>query len=71
MMAVLPSYRGQGIAQQLMNRGMSLADDAGEGMYLESTPAAKKLYERNGFDAIGIFELPEGYISDVMVRKAQ
>ena len=71
MMAVLPSHRGRGIAQQLMERGVNFADEVGEGMYLESTPVARNTYERNGFEAVGVFEMPEGYLSDVMVRKAR
>ena len=71
MMAVLPSHRGGGVAQELLSRGLGLADQAGEAIYLEATPAARKLYLRNGFEAVGAFEMPVGYVSDVMVRKAR
>jgi ribosomal protein S18 acetylase RimI-like enzyme len=71
MMAVLPSHRGRGIAQELLKCGVNFADEAGEEMYLESTPLARSLYEKNGFEVVGTFEMPEGYLSDVMVRKAR
>lgn len=70
-MAVLPSHRGRGIAQQLAMRGVELVDKAGEIIYLENTPAAKKIYERTGFETVATMEGPSGYWTNVMLRKSK
>ena len=69
MLAVSPAYRGRGIAQQLIKRGVELADQAAESMYLESSPVARKLYERDGFEQVAEFEMPKGYHVAIMLRK--
>ena len=69
-LAVLPSYQGRGIAQQLTAYGLALADDRGEDIYLEASPAARRLYERNGFQAFAEVELIEGYPMVPMLRKS-
>ena len=70
-MAVLPSYRGRGIGQELVMRGVELTDQAGESMYLTNTPAAKKIYERGGFQTVATMEGPDGYWTNVMLRKSK
>ena len=71
MLAVSPAYLGRGIGQELIKRGVELADQAGEDMYLESAPPARKLYERNGFEQVDEFEMPKGYRVTFMLRKAR
>ena len=52
-MYFLPTYRGQGLGQQLIDRCLSAAASCGYvGMYLETVPAmkaAQALYQKNGF----------------------
>lgn len=52
-------------------RGVELADKAGESIYLENTPAAKKIYERAGFETVATMEGPNDYWTNVMLRKSR
>ena len=49
-MVVHPNYQGRGIATKLLQRGLEDADKAGQDVYLEATPSARKLYRRCGFE---------------------
>ncbi len=71
MMAVIPSHRGMGIAQQLVMRGVELVDNAGESVYLESTPSAKNMYLRIGFEIVATADGPDDYVVYVMLRRSK
>lgn len=70
-MAVHPDYQGQGIAKRLLLKGFELADEAGEDVYLESTPGAKGLYQRVGFELLEEFTVNEKFPMSVMLRKTK
>jgi ribosomal protein S18 acetylase RimI-like enzyme len=70
-MAVHVDYQGQGIAKRLLFKGLELADEAGEDVYLESTPAAKGLYQRVGFEVLEEFTVKDEFPMTVMLRKAK
>ena len=70
MVAVLPAYRGRGVALTLIKRGLELVDHAGEDVFLEATPVAVKLYEQQGFARIGDLEIPDGYHMPIMLRRS-
>lgn len=53
--------RGQGLAQPLMERVLTVADDEGVPSYLESSnPRNLTFYERYGFEVMEEIELPNG-----------
>lgn len=70
-MAVHVDYQGQGIAKRLLLKGLELADEAGENVYLESTPAAKGFYQRVGFDVLEEFTVRDTFPMAAMLRKAK
>lgn len=63
--AVHPDYRGQGIGRKLIDFVIHTSDELGlRGIFLEvrrSNKAARNLYERVGFEYIGV---RKGYYSD-------
>jgi GNAT superfamily N-acetyltransferase len=69
-MAVHPDYQGQGIAKRLLLKGLELADKTGEDVYLESTPGARGLYLRVGFEVLEEFNVNDKFPMTVMLRKA-
>jgi ribosomal protein S18 acetylase RimI-like enzyme len=69
-MAVHPDHQGQGIAKRLLLKGLELADEAGEDVYLESTPGARGLYLRVGFEVLEEFTVQDTFPMTVMLRKA-
>jgi len=70
-MAVHPDYQGQGIAKRLLLKGLELADEAEEDVYLESTPGAKGLYQRVGFEVMEDFTVKDTFPMTVMLRKTK
>ena len=70
-MAVHVDNQGQGIAKRLLLKGLELADEAGEDVYLESTPAARGLYQRVGFEVLEEFTVRDTFPMTVMLRKAK
>jgi len=70
-MAVHPDYQGQGIAKRLLLKGLELADEAEEDVYLESTPGAKGLYQRVGFEVMEEFTVKDTFPMTVMLRKTK
>ncbi|OAL36935.1 hypothetical protein AYO20_03704 [Fonsecaea nubica] len=70
-----PKYQKQGAASLLLQWGLERADDRGLSIYVESAPAALRLYERHGFKEISKFPLEmspwkEGeYLNVCMVRQ--
>ena len=69
-MTVHPNYQGQGIAKRLLLKGLELSDEAGQDVYLESTPSGKGLYRRMGFEVLEEFIVRDTFPMTVMLRKA-
>ena len=66
-----PDYQGQGLATRLLKSACNLADEAGQDVYLEGTPAARKLYEKYGFECLQVLHLKSvDYSMAVMIRRA-
>ena len=71
-MAVEPTYQGQGIAKQLLQKICELADKAGQDIYLESTKEGLSLYTKAGFEKVGEAPLLDGaYTMMSMLRKSK
>lgn len=69
-MAVEPTYQGQGIAKQLLQKICELADKAGQDIYLESTKEGFSLYQKAGFEKVGEAPVLDGaYVLMSMLRK--
>jgi len=70
-MIVHPDYQGRGIGSKLLAEICRLADEVGQDVYLESSPAGTKLYLNAGFVRVGDIDLQEGrYVLACMLRKA-
>jgi len=52
-MVVHPDHQRRGIAKQLLLAVCAHADRAGQDVYLEASPAGRKLYLSNGFEKLG------------------
>ncbi|OQO01349.1 hypothetical protein B0A48_12904 [Cryoendolithus antarcticus] len=74
-MAVHPDFQGKGVAGKLLAAEFELADEDGQDVYLESTPVARQMYQRAGFEAIGTLDLSDltadEYFLTAMLRKAK
>ncbi len=58
-MGVAPEWQGKGLGTALMSPALEAVDAAGTPAYLESsTPRSRALYQRNGFEVTGEFNLP-------------
>ncbi len=58
-MGVAPEWQGRGLGTALMRPALEALDAAGTPAYLESsTPRSRALYQRNGFEVTGEFNLP-------------
>ncbi len=58
-MGVAPEWQGRGLGTALMQPALEILDEAGTPAYLESsTPRSRALYQRNGFEVTGEFNLP-------------
>jgi GNAT superfamily N-acetyltransferase len=58
-MGVAPEWQGKGLGTALMLPALETLDGAGTPAYLESsTPRSRALYQRNGFEVTGEFNLP-------------
>ncbi|KAJ4292057.1 hypothetical protein N0V90_009956 [Kalmusia sp. IMI 367209] len=66
-MAVLPTYRRQGIGSLLMKIGTLRADDLGLECWMEASSMGKPLYENHGFRSLFKmqFDMEKNYASDV------
>jgi ribosomal protein S18 acetylase RimI-like enzyme len=70
-MAVHPDYQGQGIGSNLLAEICNLADKSSQDIYLESTPAGLRLYQKTGFESLETWELfDRGYRLTFMLRKS-
>jgi ribosomal protein S18 acetylase RimI-like enzyme len=70
-MAVHPDFQRQGIGSKLLAEVCKLADESGQDIYLESTPAGLKLYQNTGFVSLESVELFDGeYCVTSMLRKS-
>lgn len=72
---MLSEFQGKGIASQLLQYGMETVETQdGERhphvWYVESSPVAKRLYRRFGFEEKAEFPVLDGkYVSTAMVRR--
>ena len=55
MLATVPENRGRGAASQILQWGFAQADESGLPSYLEASDEGALLYERRGFEKVGIF----------------
>ncbi|KAL1589293.1 hypothetical protein WHR41_02294 [Cladosporium halotolerans] len=71
-MVVHPDRQGKGIGKRLLEKDCELADAAGQDIYLEASPAGKKLYLNAGFEVIGEKSMLDGAAAvTAMLRKAR
>lgn len=71
LLAIHPSFQGQGLASKLLKWGLSRADEEGVEVFLTSSPDGRRLYERNGFGSKDFFSPFPGYDYWSMIRPAQ
>ncbi|RVX75840.1 hypothetical protein B0A52_00197 [Exophiala mesophila] len=62
-----PKHQGRGAGSMLIKWGTDIADKMRLPAYLESSPKAYKLYQKHGFNTIGVFTMDPkwGYGADV------
>lgn len=53
VLATRESHRRRGVATMLLRRGIDMANEYNLPVYLESSPMAKPVYERMGFELLG------------------
>lgn len=72
-MVVHPSQQGRGIGRKLLDAICELADKAGQDVYLEASPAGRRLYEKAGFEVLQEKTLLGGPGPDMtaMLRRAR
>jgi GNAT superfamily N-acetyltransferase len=59
VMGVAPEWQGRGLGSALMRPALEILERDGMPAYLESsTPRSRALYQRNGFEVTGEFNLP-------------
>jgi ribosomal protein S18 acetylase RimI-like enzyme len=72
VIATVPSSQGKGLGGALLEQSLAVVDRANQPAYLESTnPRNISLYQRHGFETIGLIELPDGPSLTKMWRAAQ
>lgn len=70
-MIVHPEYQGRGIGRQLLAEICALASEAGQPVYLESSPAGVKMYLNAGFEEVGRVKFLDGqYVLTCMLWTA-
>jgi GNAT superfamily N-acetyltransferase len=71
--AVHPDYQRRGIARQLLQWGLDLADSEALVSYLNGRPHARLLYENAGFTAVGLvpMQVPGLEVADMIVMTRQ
>jgi GNAT superfamily N-acetyltransferase len=72
---VHPDYQRRGIARQLLQWGLDLADSEALVSYLNGRPHARRLYEKAGFTTVDVVPMPVPglEVADmiVMIRQPQ
>jgi ribosomal protein S18 acetylase RimI-like enzyme len=68
MLTVLPGAQRRGVGAKMMAYGAALADEARQPSYVNSTKAAKPLYERFGYRVVDESRLKYGTVSYHMKR---
>jgi ribosomal protein S18 acetylase RimI-like enzyme len=68
--SVTPAYQGKGVGSLLVDWGCEQADKTGSDMSLLASPAGIKLYEKFGFEVVGVVEI-KGTKFTSMLRKAR
>lgn len=70
---MLPESQGKGVASQLLQHGTETVETRErhpQVWYVESSPVAKRLYKRFGFEEKAEFPVFDGsYVSTAMVRR--
>lgn len=67
MIGVSPKHQRHGIGTSLIDWGLQRAQEEGVICMLESSEATQGLYERKGFQKVGLLEIAAGITSDQMV----
>lgn len=67
MIGVSPKHQRQGIGTSLIDWGLQRAQEECVICMLESGEANQGLYERKGFQKVGLFEIAEGITSNQMI----
>lgn len=80
MIMTLPGYEGRGAGSAQIAWGLKVADEEGLAVVLESSPVARRFYEKYGFEVMGEVEHDlepwgreegEMFVHTFMVRPAQ
>lgn len=58
-LVVLPKFERRGIGRTLLQEGIDMADRTGAPIYLTSSPAGKRLYEKYGIEILEEYEVGE------------
>lgn len=56
-LATLPEHQGKGVGSALLRRGCARAKDDGRPIYLKSSAAGRRAYEKAGFKVLEEWEL--------------
>ncbi|KAI0005786.1 acyl-CoA N-acyltransferase [Xylariaceae sp. FL0662B] len=65
-----PAYQGKGIGRELVQWGLSRADEAGLEAAVAASPAGVSLYTKMGFDALETYQIPSvSYLETSMLRQ--
>lgn len=67
MLGVSPKHQRHGFGASLIDWGLERAAEEGIICMLESSKAARGLYERKGFQKVRLLEIAEGVTSDQMI----
>lgn len=71
-LAVHPEYQNQGLGSKLLSPMMVLAKGQNQNVFLVSTPAGTRLYEKAGFEKLKEFDVLEGkYLYTLMLLKVK
>ncbi|KAI1372842.1 acyl-CoA N-acyltransferase [Hypoxylon crocopeplum] len=72
ILGVRKEFQGKGLGKQLLQWGLSRADDAGAEAFLAASPAGAPMYKKYGFDLLETMEIDDGRrIESFMLRPAK